>query len=53
MRRRGQFYLRYSPVTLVRVTGNVVSSVLVDAARVEEMLMQMVDKLENIALHRA
>lgn len=40
------------PVALLRVAGDVVSPVLVDGTGIEEVLMQMVDKFQHIALHR-
>ena len=40
------------PVALLRVAGNVVPAVLVDRAWVKEVLVQVVDELEHVALHR-
>jgi hypothetical protein len=43
---------KHKPVPLIRVVWDVVPSVRVDGTRGEEMLMQVVDKLKDIALHR-
>lgn len=42
-----------SPVAFLGVGGDVVSSVFVDRAGVDEVLVQVVDELEHVALHRA
>lgn len=42
-----------SPVTFFGVGGDVVPSIFVDRAGIDEVLVQVVDKLEHIALHRA
>ena len=39
------------PITLVRIGGYIVSSILVDAAWVDKVFVQMVDKLEHVAFH--
>ena len=40
------------PVTLLRAAGNVVTSILIDLARVQEVFMKVVDKFQDVALHR-
>ena len=42
---------RLAPVALLLAAGNIVSAVLVDRARVEEVLVQMVDEFEDVAIH--
>jgi hypothetical protein len=41
------------PVTLIWVIGDAIPSVLVYGARVDEMLVQMISKLEDIPFHCA
>ncbi len=44
---------RLAPVALLVVARDVVPAILVDRARVQEVLVQMVDELQDVALHRA
>lgn len=44
---------RALPVALVRIVGYVVPSLCIDRTRSDEVLMEVVDKLENVALHGA
>ena len=40
------------PIPFVRARRDVVASIGVDAARIQEMLVQMINKLQYIPLHR-
>lgn len=42
---------RLAPVALLCAAGDVVSPVLVDRTRVEEVLVQVVDEFEDVAIH--
>ena len=42
---------RIAPITLARVAGNVVATIFVDGAWVEEVFVQVINELENVALH--
>lgn len=39
------------PVAFLRVAGDIIPSSLVYAAGVQEVFMEMVDELQNVALH--
>lgn len=41
------------PITLVGLVRHVITTMLVDRAWAEEVFMQMINKFENVALHRA
>lgn len=41
-----------APVAFLRVVRNVVPTALVDRTRVEEVFVQMVNKFQDVALHR-
>lgn len=43
--------LKASPVTFIRLAGHVISTLLVDRARVDEVFMKMIHELKHIALH--
>jgi len=43
--------LKGAPIALIRVRRNIVTPVLINGTRVDEVFMQMVNVLEHIALH--